>query len=265
MTEAATRTSRLKLTFVCRDGKTVLERQHASYPLKVLRPFELGDGRALLQLLNVGPGLLAGDTYELDITVRGGAKVVLVNQSATKVHTMPPGTSARQTLHVTVEAGGELESYPGLVIPFVGSDAAFTTIVALEEGSRFVSLESWAMGRVGRGELFAFRRLSSRFRVTLAGKLVYADALELAPEGLPLMGVTDGFPYLASGFWQWDTPWTVLEEAFPLVMGSCGPERGYLRALAADGLELRRDLAALLQAWHIQRGVAPLPLSRLML
>ncbi len=243
----------------------MLGAQRASYPLKVLRPFELGDGRVLLQLLNVGPGLLAGDRYALRVTVGAGARVVLINQAATKLHATPPGTWAEQTLDIQVDDGGELELYPGLSITFRDSDTRLETCVALAEGARFACLESWAMGRVGRGERFAFRRLSNRLRVTLAGTLVYADALELTPEHAPLTGVTDAYTYLASGFWLWDTPWEGPVAPFPLVTGPCGPQRGYLRALAHDGLALRLELAAVLNAWHARRSVLPLPLTRLML
>ncbi len=266
---ALRQTARLELSFACRAGKTYLAGQFASYPLKVLRPFELGDGRVLVQLLNVGPGLLAGDTYELQVTLEPGANVVLVNQSATKLHRMPGGVGARQALTIEVAEGAALEYYPGLSIPFAGSDARFATTVRLEESARFALLELLAMGRVSRGEVFAFHRLSSRFKVSIQDRLVYADGLELTPERAGLTGISDGFSYLASGFWRWDTPWLSPDTAalpdLQLAVGLCGPEHGYLRALARDGLTLMPVLRALLQDWQTRRGVKPIPFARLML
>lgn len=261
------RLSHLELIFACRNGKTYIEHQYATYPLKVLRPFELGNGRVLLQLINVGPGLLAGDAYDLRIRLKPGANVVLVNQSAAKLHQMPAGTGAQQNLMLDVAENARLEVYPGLTIPFVGSEAHFETTVKLAEDARFAFLEVFAMGRVSRGEVFAFRKLSSRFKVLLAGKLVYADGLELTPENARCHGVSDGFFYVASGFWKWDTPWPLpLEKKdLQIVTGLCGPERGYLRALARDGFMLTQALRAHLQSWQVQRGVTPIPFERLML
>lgn len=260
------RLSRLELTFASRDGQTYLADALTTSPLKVVRPFALGDGRVLLQLLNVGPGLLAGDCYELNIHVKTGAKVVLVNQSATKLHRTPPGRWAQQRLHVTLEPGADLELYPGLTIPFSDSDTRFETTVQLAGNARFAVLELFAMGRVRRGEAFAFRRLSSRLRVVQDGRLVYADGLELSPEIARHTGLTDGFTYLASGFWRWDVPWPELAQPdVQAVTGLCGPERGYLRALGRDGLELTKSVRAQLGAWQQERGVTPLPFERLLL
>lgn len=260
------RHSRLELTFASRNGQTYLADGSAEGPLKVIRPFGLGDGRALLQLLNVGPGLLAGDRYELNVHVETGAKVVLVNQSATKLHRTPPGEWAQQRLHVTLEPGSDLELYPGLTIPFADSDARFETTVQLAGDARFAVLELFSMGRIQRAEVFAFRRLSSRLKVLQNGRLVYADGLELSSENAKHTGLTDGFSYLASGFWQWDVPWPeASHKNVEAVTGLCGPWRGYLRALANDGLELTQSVRAQLGAWQKERGVVPLPFERFLL
>lgn len=260
------RLSRFELTFGYRDGHTYLADSFAEAPLKVLRPFDIGDGRVLLQLLNVGPGLLAGDRYKLRVKLKPGARVVLVNQSATKLHRMPPGQGAQQQLHLVIEEGAELEYYPGLTIPFAGSDAHFGTEVRLSDNARFALLELWAMGRVQRGELFAFRHLSNRLRIYQREQLIYADGLELTPVSARLTGISDNFSYLASGFWQWDVPWPDLEcSSAHAVTGGCGPERGYLRALARDGFELTQGVRAQLHTWQQVRGAKPWSFERFLL
>jgi urease accessory protein len=261
--------SRLDLTFACRDGHTYLAEGFSEGALKVLRPFELDAGRVVVQLLNVGPGLLAGDRYELRVRLQPGARVVLVSQSATKLHRMLPGGTAYQRLTAEVAAGAELELLPGLVIPFAESDVTFENNVHLSAGARFSLLETWAMGRIGRGERFALRRLSNRLKVYSEGSLTYADGLELLPESSPWLGVTDGYAYLATGFWRWDQPWpqpsTSQTPGSALVVGLCDAKQGYLRALANDGLELTHMLRSLLACWYEQRGVQPVPFERLML
>ena len=173
--------SRLELTFRERASKTYLAEQFVSSPLKVLRPFDLGDGRALLHIINVGPGVLGGDRYALNIHVKQGAKVTLVNQSATKLHPGLADTAAEQTISFHVETGADLFYNPGLTIPFRDADFSQRVTVRLKEGARFGMLERWSMGRTAMGEAFAFRKLSSRVRIYRTGKLVYADGLELTP------------------------------------------------------------------------------------
>ena len=123
--------------------------------------------------------------------VASGAAAVLVAQSATKLHAMEAPSTGEQRVRITVEAGGSLEYHPGLAIPFPGSAFRQRVDVALEEGARFAALERWSMGRVGRGERGAFRHLSSRLRVEVAGRPVYADAVELGADAAHT-GMMDG-------------------------------------------------------------------------
>ena len=259
--------SRLELTFRERAGKTYLAEQFVSSPLKVLRPFDLGEGCALLHIINVGPGVLGGDRYALDIRVISGAQVVLVNQSATKLHPGLANTAAEQTITFHVEAGANLFYNPGLTIPFRDTDFSQRISVHLEKGARFGMLERWSMGRTAMGEAFAFRRLSSRVHVSRAGRLVYADGLELTPSLATSLAVTEGYLYLAMGVWfgaDWpidtdanmEAGHTVLKPSFgesALVSGFIGgySEQGfYLRAAAHDSFKLMEKL----------RGAVPLEL-----
>ena len=258
------RVSRLELTFRQREGKTYLAEQYVGSPLKILRPFEIGGGRVVLQLLNVGPGVMQGDRYDLFVRVQSGAKVVLVNQSATKLHTMPSG-SASQKVTIRVEEGAELEYYPGLVIPYRDADFTQRTEIHLEEGTRFGTLERFSVGRTAHGEVFSFRRLSSRLRVLRSGTLVYGDGLELTPPKAAHIGIADKHTYLAAGVWLWDEAPKNEEERRDIVRPSFGEaslvhgsfEHGlYLRCLGTDGLEQTRQAEEVLRGW---RGASALP------
>jgi len=264
------RVSRLELTFRARSGQTHLAAQFVDSPLKVLRPFALGDGRVLLQLLNVGPGMMAGDSFKITIRVEQGAKVVLVNPSATKLHTMPQG-SARQTLSLHVEAGAELEYYPGLIIPYRETEFYQTTEVELQQGGRFGLLERWSMGRVAHGEAFSFRRLSSRLQLRQEDTLLYADALELTPATASHLGSLDGHTHLALGLWLWDDEAYAEKltrhivkpalNATSLVEGSFGAGR-YLRCLGSDGLEHAQQVSDVVKRWRKLSGLPPLAFHR---
>ncbi len=257
----------LHLVFRERRGATYLAEQFVRAPLGIIRPFSLEDGGVLLQLAHVAPGVMGGDVYRLDVTVERGARVVLMATSATKLHRMLPGASAVQDVKLTVKAGGALEYYPGLTIPFPQAEFVQTLDVALAPGAKFGMLELWAMGRVERGEYLAFRRMSSRTRVFLDDQSCYLDALELRhdqahPAG---WGILEGHRYVASGYWCWDTASADQDTTGPDVLLISGvPACGhlYVRGLARDGLALREALHALLCRRRAAWGLAPLAFER---
>jgi urease accessory protein len=189
------------LVFARQGDATRLVQSRVSAPLAVVRPFELPDGRLVIQLVTVGPGLCGGDTVRIDVTVEDGASIVLTTTAATRIMSMHPGDRARQ--HVRLRAGREasLEYYPALAIPFPGSALTQTLEVEADATSRIGVVESWALGRSARDEYLLFRALSSRTTLTMNGTLVYADALQLEPasDDVANAGVLDGRRYLASG------------------------------------------------------------------
>ncbi len=254
----------LRLGFIQREGRTYLADQYDQAPLKAVRPFSLVDGRVLLQIVNTTAGVLAGDAYRLDVTVGSGAKVVLVNQSATKAHTMGPGAFAEEQVRIQVAAGGELEFYPGLTIPFPGSDFRQTIDVRLDEGAKFGYLELRAMGRVTRGEHLAFRRMSCRVNVFLGETPCYKDALELDPPIWEVggWGILEGNRYLASGYWMWGQALkhpAVQSPDVALVTGVPAMGHLYLRGMAYEGMALKDAVVRLLGAQRMAWGLAPLP------
>jgi urease accessory protein len=268
-----TRKAQLELTFGVREGKTYIARQSSTTPLKIWRPFAIDskpvdhkssdDGRVLVQIVNVSPGVMAGDDYRLEFHLQPNAKVVLVNQSATKLHQMPEGLAAKQNVTIHLEEGSELEYYPGLTIPF--PDAAFeqNINVELSGSAKFSFLESWAMGRVERGETFVFRQLSSRLRVKRVNKLMYADALELRPS-LRGVGILGGHTYLANGLLSGKCEPALLyqNDMLTLVTGQLSEGQTYLRALAKDGLELKTRLDTVVKTWRAGQGRADIVFSR---
>jgi urease accessory protein len=202
---AAAGTARLRLALERRrDGVTRLASSFAQAPLRAHRAFAAPDGTAVVTLVHVGPGLLAGDRLEIEVHVGPGASAILLAQSATKVHTMPLGASAGQSFHARVEAGGRLEVHGGLVVPFPGAELAQETSIDLAGDASVVWTERWCLGRHRRGERATFRRLTSQLRIRRDGRLDYADRLLLdarpeAPVGPSALGVLGGYDALASG------------------------------------------------------------------
>lgn len=257
---------RLRISLARRGTATTITDLESSGALRIVRPFPLEDGRILLQLLMVGPGLLAGDRYQVEIHVGKGARAVVLHQSAGKVHRMAPGRRAGQHVRILVEEAGELEYYPGLGIPYPDAEIQQRTEVLLSPGARFGWFEIWITGRTARGEHLAFRALRTETAIYTGGVPAYRDALVLVPGRDPLegAGLLEGARYVASGFWRWgDADPEFWEDAGSvLVAGRTGFGDLYLRALAWDGLALRQKLSALLGAWRARWGLAEVPWSR---
>jgi len=263
-----------ELAFARRGARTVLERSRVEAPMTVVRPFELPDGRLVVQLITLGPGLCGGDVVRISVTAEDGAQVIVTTTSATKVLSMADDRHAEQ--HVLLQAGdgASLEYYPAVTIPFPGSALRQTVTVTAAPTARVGVTECWALGRVARGEYLAFRSLTSRTTLAVDGRLVYADALDLEPgvNDVASAGVLSNRRYLAAGFWLGvdnvgaepggPDAFTRSTGGALVAFGQTGPGLAYLRALGDDGPEMdavvQRSVELASRAW----AVAPVRLDR---
>jgi urease accessory protein len=250
------------LVFARRGSRTVLAHSRIEAPMTVVRPFELPDGRLVVQLITLGPGLCGGDAIHVDVTAEDEASVVVTTTAATRVMTMEPGRQAEQ--HVVLRAGRDasIEYYPAVTIPFPGSALTQTVRVHAAPTARVAVIETWAMGRSARDEYLQFRSLSSRTTLHADEVLTYADALQLEPgvTDAANVGVMAGRRYVAAGFWYGPAV-TPEPAAVPAVDGvlvafaQSTPDVAYLRVLGDDGPEvdavLRRSVEHVSQAWGV--------------
>ena len=253
------------LQFARRGGRTRLVRSRLAAPLAVVRPFDLPDGRLVVQLLTLGPGLCGGDAVELDVVVEDGAEVLLTTAAATRVMSMEPGSVAQHHVRLRAGPGASLEYYPALAIPFPGSSFSQTLTIDADATARIGVAETWTFGRTARDEYLAFNSLRSRTSLTVGATLVYADALQLEPaqDDVANAGILDGRRYLATGFFTGVE--TIPAGGFRLeaegsapdgvdvALGLSRPGIAYLRALADDGPSLdaavQHSLERIARAW----------------
>src|SRR4051812_22166121 len=172
---------RAELVFARRGGGTVLTHSLVTAPMTLIRSFPLADGRQLVPLITVGPGLCAHDVIRLRIVAEQGAGLVVTTTAATRVLSMEPGAHAEQHVEIDAAPGSHVEYYPAVTIPFPGSAFVQTVRVDAAPGARVGVMETWALGRAARGEYLDFRSLSNRTTLHVDGRLVYADATELRP------------------------------------------------------------------------------------
>ena len=257
----------LQLVFAPRANGTALVHAHAVAPLKIIRPFVLSDGRALVQVVTLGPGFCAGDRYTLEIVVEAGARAVVVMQAASRILGMAGNAQATQTVNIRVEAGAQLEYYPGLTIPFADSSFEQRVHVDAAAETRIGLLDQWSMGRRCRNEHLRFRRLSSRTTVVIDGVPVYADAIELEPAAADVSasGILEKHHYASAGFWHGATcesgamdPRSDALVAF----GGTAQHQVYLRALAMDSVVMTRVLEGALTRINTAWNQPAIPLRR---
>jgi urease accessory protein len=251
-----------ELAFVRRGTRTVLAHSRIEAPMTVIRPFELRDGRVVVQLITLGPGLCGGDAVRVEVTAEDGARVIVTTTAATRVMTMERGQHAEQ--HVLLRAGHDasLEYYPAVTIPFPGSALRQTVRVVAAPTARVGVIETWAMGRAARDEYLQFSALSSRTTLHVDEALVYADAMQLEPgvTDAANAGVLAGRRYVTAGFWHGvQLPAERAAEPDPgralVSFEQSTHDVAYLRALGDDesalDAALRRSVELVSKAWDL--------------
>jgi urease accessory protein len=176
------RRGRLDLTFALQDGQTVLRKNYCEVPFKITRILNPGCPLAHLILMQCTAGLFGGDEVECSIRIERGARVLLTQQSATKVHPSRE-RPAIQMNHIFVESGAELQLYLEPVIPFADSCLRQVTGIDVESGARLLFWEGFMAGRISRGECWQFRELASETHLRVNRELVYLDRFRLVPDG----------------------------------------------------------------------------------
>jgi urease accessory protein len=232
----------LELVFETRAGKTVLVKGFQKPPLLIVRPFELEPSVLTVIVVNPTAGILAGDTYKISVTLHSGARVVLLTQSATKIHKMNDGLNATQDISFQISNNARLEYYPERTIPYALSNFRQNLNVNLELGAQFGMLETWTTGRVLRGERLEFTKYASKTSVRIDNKLEYLDSFTLEPssQNLNALGVLECHDYIASGFFVGNTE--TLPQLEGVTTGFTAGNHLWLRASAKNAPDLDRRI-----------------------
>lgn len=176
----------LKLTAENRNGRTVITDTQFTAPLKIANPF-YRDGHTEVMMMAASAGILEGDFYDIEITVKANASLKFTAQSYTKIF-KAESRGASQRVKITVESGGSLVYMPCPVIPFGESIFDARTEVHLQEDSSFAMTDILSCGRTAMKERFEFTRYRSRTAVYVGGKLCFLDNQRLIPSEAPLSG-----------------------------------------------------------------------------
>jgi urease accessory protein len=188
----------LRLQFERRGQGTILSQSRFTLPLQALTPLELEDGTAYLMLLNPTGGVLGGDHLLTEIIQDRDTHVCLTTPSATRVYRTTQQPAVLDTV-IQLSEGATLEYLPDHVIPYDGSAMRQSLRVEMARGSRAVILDSFAAGRVARGERWNFTEIDSRTEVIVCGKPALINRTKINPvaQQPQHLGLMEEFSYMA--------------------------------------------------------------------
>lgn len=175
-----------------------IAKQYFTGPIKPGTP-RREDGRLNVMLMMASAGVLKGDVFEYRIHCGQRTRVLLTEQSYTKLFNMGEGR-AQKTQHITLDRGASLFYCPQAVIPFAGSSFDSHTDFDLAKDSELLYTDILTAGRVGMGERFLFSRYRSRICVRIDKTPAWIDncLLEPSPMDMENMVFFDNFTHMGT-------------------------------------------------------------------
>jgi urease accessory protein len=167
--------ARLALGFERRNSETILARRAHHGPLRVQKALH-PEGPELCHAIVLHPpaGICGGDHLHIDVDVGPDAQALLTTPGAGKWY-RSAGPQAEQQVHIKVGAGGTAEWLPQESIVFDAAQARMRTTVELEEGARYIGVETLCLGRRASGETFSRGTLQLATDIRLDGKLLWRE------------------------------------------------------------------------------------------
>lgn len=179
-------------------GKTVVKEQYSKVPLYTQRALYLEESlpsMAYMYIISPSGGILQGDRYRMDITLKNKAYAHLTTQGATRIYRMEKNY-ATQIVNVDVDDGCYFEFVPDQIIPYRDSRFYQKVDLKIHENATMVYSEIIVPGRVASRESFEYDicYLKSLGR-NQNNKLRFIDIAILEPKknNLKLLGILGNF------------------------------------------------------------------------
>ena len=224
-------------------------------------PFRDPSGIATYYLRNTTAGLFGGDACRVDVTAGAGATVRVCATSATKVYASR-GREASVTVRLAAEPSGTLIWGPHAAIVQAGARFRQEVTVVLAKGGRVVVAEILVLGRLARGERFAFERIDGALEVRMGDdEPAYSEAYIVSP-GPNLEASMAGRAVVASVYALGVDPTRVGSRLNAFLNPSCYLA-GWSELPSGAGLVVRSLADSLSEAEGIVEGVVDLVAANL--
>src|SRR5919204_52079 len=139
-------------------GKTSVKEQYSRVPLYAQRALYLEEAlsnMAYMYIISPSGGILQGDRYRMDITLRKHAFAHITTQGATRIYRMEKNY-ATQIVNIDVGEGCYFEYIPDQVIPYRDSRFYQEANLRVHDNATFLYSEMITPGRVASGEHFDY-------------------------------------------------------------------------------------------------------------
>ena len=140
------------------NGKTSVKDQYSRVPLYTQRALYLEEAlpnMAYMSIMSPSGGILQGDRYRMDITLRKHAFAHITTQGATRIYRME-GNYATQVINIDVGEDCYFEYIPDQVIPYRDSRFYQEANLRVDDNATLLYSEIITPGRVASGEHFDY-------------------------------------------------------------------------------------------------------------
>ena len=148
----------LRLEQNTENSKTVVKEQYSKVPLFTQRALYLEESlpsMAYMYIISPSGGILQGDRYRMDITLRNNARAHITTQGATRIYRMEKNY-ATQIVNIIVDDGCYFEFIPDQIIPYRNSRFYQTVSLRIHDNATMMYAEMIVPGRVASGESFEY-------------------------------------------------------------------------------------------------------------
>lgn len=165
----------LELRFARRDGGTILAASRHEGPLRIQKAL-FPEGRDICHAIVLHPpaGICGGDHLHIDVEFGAEAQALLTTPGAGKWY-RSAGAMAEQIVNLKVSRGGTAEWLPQESIVFDAAQARMRTNIDLEEGARYIGVETLCLGRRASGESFSRGQVQLATDIRLDDKLLWRE------------------------------------------------------------------------------------------
>ena len=166
------------------SGKTIVKEQTSQVPLLTQRALyyetEL-PSMAYLQIVSPSGGILQGDRYRMDISLKDNAVAHLTTQGATRLYKMD-SNFATQLVNVTVDENCYLEFIPDQIIPYRNSRFYQKVSLDVHDNASMIYSEIIVPGRTAMNESFEYDICYLKILAKSQDKIRFVDVAMLEPK-----------------------------------------------------------------------------------
>jgi urease accessory protein len=185
------------------NNKTSIKNQFYKTPLCIKRALYIEETcpeMAYIYIISPSGGILQGDRYRTDITLKNYAKSHITTQSATRIYKMNKNFGT-QIINLDVAENCYLEYIPDQIIPFRNSKYYQVSNIKVHDTATCVYSEIITPGRVASNESFEYDICYMKVKaVNHVGKIRFIDIAKLEPkkENITSFGIMNGYDILGN-------------------------------------------------------------------